>query len=41
MHYFIMKIRNNRKSQQIAFNHSSDIDVMNLGKKKNIFLFSY
>ena len=25
-HYFIMKIPNKRKPQQIAFNHSSDID---------------
>ena len=25
-HYFIMKIRNKRKLQQTAFNHSSDID---------------
>ena len=26
MHYFIMKILNKRELQQIAFNHSSDID---------------
>ena len=26
MHYFIMKIPNKQKSQQIAFDHSSDID---------------
>ena len=25
-HYFIMKILNKRQLQQIAFNHSSDID---------------
>ena len=25
-HYFIMKILNKRQPQQIAFNHSSDID---------------
>ena len=35
-HYFIMKIPNKRKLQQIAFNHSSDIDFkdfFNLYKK--------
>ena len=32
-HYFIMKIPNKQKFQQIAFNHSSDIDFMNLYKK--------
>ena len=35
-HYFIMKISNKRELQQIAFNHSSDIDFqdfMNLYKK--------
>ena len=35
-HYFIMKIPNKRDLQQIAFNHSSDIDFqdfMNLYKK--------
>ena len=35
-HYFIMKILNKREFQQIAFNHSSDIDFkdfMNLYKK--------
>ena len=35
-HYFVMKIPNKRELQQIAFNHSSDIDVqdfMNLYKK--------
>ena len=26
IHYFIMKIPNKQKSQQIAFDHSSDID---------------
>ena len=26
MHYFIMKISNKQKSQQIAFDHSSDIE---------------
>ena len=34
-HYFIMKIPNKRELQQIAFNHSSDIDFqdfMNLYK---------
>ena len=36
MHYFVMKIPNKRELQQIAFNHSSDIDFqdfMNLYKK--------
>ena len=36
MHYFIMKIPNKQELQQIAFNHSSDIDFkdfMNLYKK--------
>ena len=28
-----MKVQNKRKLQQIAFNHSSDIDLMNLFKK--------
>ena len=35
-HYFVMKISNKRELQQIAFNHSSDIDFqdfMNLYKK--------
>ena len=35
-HYFIMKIPNKKELQQIAFNHSSDInfkDFMNLYKK--------
>ena len=35
-HYFLMKIPNKRELQQIAFNHSSDIDsqnFMNLYKK--------
>ena len=34
-HYFVMKIRNKREPQQIAFNHSSDNDIqefMNLYK---------
>ena len=34
-HYLIMKIPNKRKLQQIAFNHSSDIDFrdfMNIAK---------
>ena len=43
-HYFIMKIRNKGELQQIAFNHSSDIDFrdfMNLYKNilQNLFLF--
>ena len=35
-HYFVIKIPNKRELQQIAFNHSSDIDFndfMNLYKK--------
>ena len=32
-HCFILKIQNKRELQQIAFNHSSDIDFMNLYKK--------
>ena len=32
-HYFVMKILNKRELQLIAFNHSSDIDFMNLYKK--------
>ena len=35
-HYFVMKVPNKRELQQIAFNHSSDIDFqdfMNLYKK--------
>ena len=35
-HYFVMKIPNKRKLQQITFNHSSDVDFedfMNLCKK--------
>ena len=38
MHYFIMKIPNKPELQQIAINHSSDIDFrefMNLYKKCN------
>ena len=32
-HLFIIKTPNNRKLQQIAFNHSSDIDFMKIYKK--------
>ena len=32
-HYFIMKIPDKRELQQIAFNHSSDIDFMNFYKE--------
>ena len=32
-HYFIMKIPNKQKLQQTVFNHSSDIEFMNLYKK--------
>ena len=31
-HYIIMKILNKQEIQQIAFNHLSDIDFMNLHK---------
>ena len=31
-HYIIMKILNKQELQQIAFNHLSDIDFMNLHK---------
>ena len=43
-HYFIMKIPNKRELQQIAFNHSSDIDLknfMNLYKKCTAKAFSF
>ena len=46
-HYFIMKIPNKRKLQQIAYNHASDIDfkdIMNLYEKIYChvrFFFSY
>ena len=45
-HYFIMKVQNKQELQQIACNHSSDIDFkdfMNLYKMycKTIFFFSY
>ena len=45
-HYFVMKIPNKRKLQQIAFNHSSDIDFqdfMNIYKSvlQNHILFGY
>ena len=36
MHYFIIKIPNKRELQQIAFNHSSDIDFKNF--TKNVLL---
>ena len=47
MHYFIMKIPNKRELQQIAFNHSSDIDFKRLYESlpkmycKTIFFFGY
>ena len=41
--YFVMKIPNKREFQQIAFDHSSDIDFINLYKKFSgkpcLFLF--
>ena len=44
MHYFIMKISNKKELQQIAFNHSSDIDFedfMNLYKKYTAKPYSF
>ena len=43
-HYFIMKIPNKQELQQIAFNHSSDIDFkvfMNLYKKRAAKPYSF
>ena len=46
-HYLIMKIRNKREVQNIAINHSADIDykdIMNIYRKftsKPIFFFYY
>ena len=43
-HYFVMKIPNKRELQQIAFNHSSDIDFqnfMNLYKKSSAEPYSF
>ena len=43
-HYFIMKIPNKRELQQVAFNHSSDIDLkdfMNHYKKCTAKLYSF
>ena len=43
-HCFIMNVLNKREFQQVANNHLSDIDFMNLYKKiycKTIFFFSY
>ena len=42
-HYFIRKIPNKQKFQQIAFNHSSDIDFKDSTNLycKTIFAFSY
>ena len=44
MHYFIIKIPNKQELQQIAFNHSSDIDFkyfMNLCKKCHAKSYSF
>ena len=44
MHYFMMKIPNKRELQQIAFNHSSNIDFkdsMNLYRKCTAKLYSF
>ena len=43
-HFFIMKIPNKRELQQIALNHSSDIDFkdfMNIYKKSTKKLYSF
>ena len=43
-HYFVMKIPNKRELQQIAFNHSSDLDFqdfMNLYKKSTAEPYSF
>ena len=43
-HYFVMKILNKRELQQIAFNHSSDIDFqdfMNFYKKSTAKPYSF
>ena len=43
-HYFVMKIPNKRELQQIAFNHSSDIDFqdfMNFYKKSTAKPYSF
>ena len=42
--YFVMKIPNKREPQQIAFNHSSDIDsrdILNIYKKCTAKLYSF
>ena len=44
MHYFIIKIPNKRELQQVAFNHSSDIDFqvfMNIYKKWIVKPYSF
>ena len=44
MHYFIIKVPNKQEVQQIAFNHSSDIDFqdfMNLCKKCTAKQYSF
>ena len=43
-HYFAIKIPNKRELQQVAFNHSSDIDFqdfMNLYRKSTAELYSF
>ena len=40
-HFFIMKIPNKRERQQIALNHSSDIDFMNIYKKCTTESYSF
>ena len=43
-HCFVLKIPNKQELQQIAFNHSSDIDFEDFKEKlycKTIFFFSY
>ena len=44
IHYFVLKIPNKRELQQIAFNHSSDVDFqgfMNLCKKCTAKTYSF
>ena len=43
-HYFVMKVSNKRELQQIAYNHSSDIDLkdfINLYKKCTAKAYSF
>ena len=40
-YFFIMKIPNKQELEQIAYNHSSDIDFMNLYKKCTAKSYSF